>query len=116
MIAENQLDEYVKKIGIATSAWSGTTAVRLEGELDLAEEREVRDAIFEALARQPAELILDLSRLSFMDSSGIHVVAEAAHHSAEQGTHLMIVPGPPSVHRIFKALSLTEQLPFVPAP
>src|SRR5436305_11417000 len=102
VIAGNQLHEHVRKVGIAVSEWETTTAVRLEGELDLAEEQHVRDAVVEALERRPLYLILDLSRLSFMDSSGIHLVIETVRQSAEQATRLMIVLGPPRVHRLFE--------------
>jgi len=37
----------------------------------------VRDTVLEALERRPGRLILDLSRVSFIDSSGVHVLTEA---------------------------------------
>jgi anti-sigma B factor antagonist len=103
----------IRKLEIAVSEWGATTAVRLEGELDLAEQQDVRDRILEALGRRPAQLILDLSRLSFIDSSGVHVVIESVRSSADYGTRLMIVPGRPRVQRIFEICGLTDRMPFI---
>lgn len=114
MSAGNRLHKYVDSgVRIVVSEWDTTTTVDLEGELDLAEQQDVRDTVFEALERRPVRLVLDLSRLTFIDSSGVHVVTDAVEQSAEQDTRLMIVPGPPSVHRIFEICNLTDRLPFV---
>jgi anti-sigma B factor antagonist len=91
---------------------NSTLTVRLEGECDLAGRDQVRDAVAAALARRPGNVVLDLSRLSFIDSSGVHVVVEAAKHAASQSTSLSIVPGPPAVQRVFEICRLTEILPF----
>jgi anti-anti-sigma factor len=103
-------------VRIAVSEWDTATTVHLEGELDLAEQQEVRDTVRDALKRRPARLILDLSRLAFIDSSGVHLLLEAAEQTAQQETSLMIVPGPPAVHRIFEICNLTGRLPFITGP
>ena len=48
-----------------------------------------------------------------MDSSGVHIVIDAVQQSAEQDTCLMIVPGPPAVHRVFEICDLADRMPFV---
>ena len=75
----------------------------------------VRESVLEAIQRRPARLILDLSRLSFLDSSGVRVLLEATQQSAEQETNLILVPGPPPVQRPFEILGLIDALPFVRA-
>lgn len=97
---------------IALSESGTSTTVHLEGELDLAEEQEVRDAVRATLKRRPVRLVVDLSRLSFIDSSGVHVLIETTQQCAAQDTDLRIVPGPPSVNRIFEICDLTHRLPF----
>ena len=116
MSTGNQSHTSVSKVAIAVSEWDTTVAVRLKGELDLSGQQEVRDAVLEALARRPTHLILDLSRLSFMDSSGVHIVIDAVNQSAEQDTCLMIVPGPPAVHRVFEICDLADRMPFIANP
>lgn len=103
-------------VRIAVSEWDTATTVHLEGELDLAEQQDVRDTVADALERRPARLVLDLSRLTFIDSSGVHLLLEAAEQAAQRATSLMIVPGPPWVHRIFAICNLTDRLPFITGP
>jgi ABC-type transporter Mla MlaB component len=38
--------------------------------------------------------VLDLSRLSFIDSSGLHITIELHKHSTRQNIRLVIIPDP----------------------
>jgi anti-sigma B factor antagonist len=89
-----------------------TTTIALDGELDLAEQGATRQAIRRSMRRQPACVVLDLSRLSFIDSSGIAVVVELFKRTERLKIELVIVPGPRAVQRIFDICQLTEVLPF----
>lgn len=82
------------------------------GELDLAGEQATRKAVAKALQRPPECLVLDLSGLSFIDSSGVHIAIELTRRSAAQNFRFVIVPGPRAVQRIFELCHLTDLLPF----
>ena len=56
--------------------------------------------------------MLDLSQLSFIDSSGVHVLINAHKRCAAQATHLVIIPGSRAVQRVFEICNLIESLPF----
>lgn len=103
-------------LGIVVSQRGTTTIVELDGECDLAGLADFRDAIGRALACDPRCVVLDLSRLSFIDAGGIHVVLELAHRSRAQQAHLVICPGPWAVQHVFEVCQLTEILPFVITP
>lgn len=90
--------------------------IALEGELDLAHQAATSDAVARVLDRRLPCLVLDLSRLSFIDSCGIHVLISAHKRGAEQGTQLVIIPGPPAVQRVLEICGLTEILRFRPQP
>jgi anti-sigma B factor antagonist len=90
-----------------------TVAVELEGELDLAAQTSLHGVIERALARSPAVLSLDLSRVTFIDCSGLRIIVEAADRCASRNARLTIVPGPAPVQRFFEILGLTAVLPFV---
>jgi anti-anti-sigma factor len=92
-----------------------TTTIAVRGEWDLAEQHGARQAIQSALAGAPECLVLDLSQLTFIDSTGIHVALELAKRSIQQNVRLVIVPGPPAVQRPFEILQLTDALPFLPS-
>ena len=59
--------------------------------------------------------MLDLSRLTFMDSSGVHGVIELANHAARLKIDLVVISGPPAVQRVFELCQLSESLTFVAA-
>jgi anti-sigma B factor antagonist len=97
---------------IRLNAQGLTTAMALEGEWDLAEEHAMREAIREALAGRPECLVLDLSGLCFIDSSGVHAAIDLAQRLARLGVRLVIIPGPRAVQRVFELCQLTDILPF----
>jgi anti-sigma B factor antagonist len=99
---------------IATVEQGTTSTIELEGEWDLGQRDATRDAVAQALQRRPECLVLDLSRLSFIDSSGIHGLIEAQKRCIERGIRLVIIPGPRAVQRVFEICHLIEILPFAP--
>lgn len=103
------------RLAITVSAHGTTTTIALAGEWDLAEQQSTRRAIRNALRRSPECLVLDLSQLTFIDSSGIHVMLELQRRSTQQNVRLVIVPGPRAVQCPFEILGLTDLLPFLPA-
>jgi anti-anti-sigma factor len=92
-----------------------TTTIALDGEWGLAEQDATRQAIRSALARSPECVVLDLSQLTFIDSSGIHVLLELQRRSTQQNIRLMIVPGPRAVQRLFEIVGLASALPSLTA-
>jgi anti-anti-sigma factor len=103
------------ELRIVVSQVGTTTTIGLEGEWDMATQIAAREAIGRALARRPERLVLDLSRLSFMDSSGVHAVTSLATRTDRLNVRLSIVPAPAAVHRIFEICQLTKRLPFTSA-
>ncbi len=60
-------------------------------------------------------MVLDLSQLTFIDTSAIHVILGLQKRCAQQNVRLMIAPGPRAVQRPFDLLGLTRALPFLTA-
>lgn len=92
-----------------------TTTIGLIGEWDLAQQWIVREAIHKALDDRPENVVLDLSRLSFIDSSGLHVTIELQKRAIQQNIRLVVIPGPRAVQHLFEICQLIETLPFVTA-
>jgi anti-anti-sigma factor len=95
---------------IDASEQGATSTIELAGEWDLAHQAATADAIARVLDRRPACLVLDLSQLSFIDSTGMHALINAHKRCAAQATHLVIIPGPRAVQRVFEICNLTEVL------
>ncbi len=93
---------------------SSAEAVRVvaEGEIDLDAAPELRAAIAEAGASEQRSVLLDLSQVTFIDSSGIGVLVEAAQ-SAEAGGHELRIIGCPAIDRVIEITGLRERLPLV---
>jgi anti-sigma B factor antagonist len=82
------------------------------GELDLATAEPLAQAIRELRGLGVTHLILDLRRVSFMDSSGLRVALDLHTEATGNGLRLELLPGPPHVQRIFELTGTHDQLPF----
>lgn len=92
---------------------SGTSAlVTIRGDLDL----QVIDQVTEALTRiesdGPELLVIDLSKISFMDSSGMGVVAAAHIRAKESSRRFAIVMPPAGVKQAFERTKFSEVVPI----
>jgi anti-sigma B factor antagonist len=86
------------------------TVLSLTGELDISSAGRVEKEISRAEERQPGALILDLSALEFMDSTGLRIVVSADARARERGGRFAVVRGPDAVQRIFRITRLDERL------
>ena len=93
------------------------TVLELAGEFDLAAEPLLTRELEAAL---PAPtLVLDLRRVTFMDSTGLRLLLEADARARANGDRCLVVRGP-GVHRVIEEgllasrLEVVEQLPGGP--
>jgi anti-anti-sigma factor len=102
---------------LETSTEHADDAVRvsLRGELDLAtvDEADAKLQLAEAEGRET--VVLDLSELTFMDSTGLRLVLRAVRRSSENGYRLQLISAPPPVQRVFRVTGLEPRLPFASA-
>ena len=71
----------------------GAVVVTLAGELDLYNAHSVRDALLGEAARAPDRLIVDLSHVTFIDSTGLGVLIEVRTRLANRDAFLLASPG-----------------------
>jgi len=91
----------------------GLAHVVLTGELDLSTIAKVEHELARVESAGPATLALDLSRLSFLDSSGLRVIVSADQRARRENRRFVVVRGPETVQRIFAITRLDEQLELV---
>jgi anti-sigma B factor antagonist len=106
----------VSRLVTEVSEDDGSVAVALIGELDIAEAPGVAEALAEIERGRPPLLVLDLRRLSFLDSSGLRLILEADVRARAEGRRLLVVRGPDAVHRVFSISLLDKRLDFVDDP
>jgi anti-sigma B factor antagonist len=72
------------------------------GEIDLASiglvQREARDLYRAGFDH----VLIDLRQVTFMDSAGLCGLLELRNECRRTGRNLALVPGPPTVHRLFR--------------
>jgi anti-sigma B factor antagonist len=96
-----------------TSATGDTAEVALAGELDVAGSALLEAEIDRVLAEHdPRTIVLDLSGLDFMDSTGLRLVVLTDAKARESGWQLLLVRGNESVHRVFEITRMAERLSF----
>jgi anti-sigma B factor antagonist len=94
---------------------NGTIAViAATGELDLSGAAAL-EAEIESLTADPdlGTVVLDLSGLEFMDSSGLRTIVLADMRAREAGRRFVLVRGPETVHRVFEITRMSDRLDFV---
>lgn len=82
------------------------------GELDLVTAPLLSRALREAEQQSGLDVVLDLSELSFMDSSGLAAVLEAVQRSSADGMRLSITPGEGAAARVLELADVLEDLPL----
>ncbi|MDQ6805258.1 MAG: STAS domain-containing protein [Actinomycetota bacterium] len=99
-------------LAIGTSSDRDEYVIELAGELDLSGITRVSEAFASALETNARAIVLDLSGLEFLDSTGVHAILKADRLASEQERRLVIVRGPRQVQRIFEISGVAERLAF----
>jgi anti-anti-sigma factor len=88
----------------------------LSGELDLATVPRAEEAVASVLARGARRVVVDLSGLAFVDSSGLRMFITLNERTANEGWTLgLIRPAPPSLS-VFEITGAERNLPFIEDP
>jgi anti-sigma B factor antagonist len=82
--------------------------VLIRGEIDPTSSAQLSASLAEAVTEGDAEVLLDCSQVTFIDSTGVYVILEADRLLAAQGREMRVVNVSPFVRRIFDVLGLTE--------
>ena len=85
--------------------------VLARGELDMYTAEDVTHILASVEAGEPGEVVLDLSEVTFIDSTGLRLIVAASVRSTRNGNHLSIVPSP-AVDRVIDLCDIREQLPL----
>lgn len=89
---------------ITVSSRDSALTITLSGEIDHQVARDMMDSITDAIAtRLPARLVLDLSGVTFMDSSGIAVLLRALRQMEHIGGSLRVTDIPAQARRVLDA-------------
>lgn len=88
----------------------------LAGELDIASVQRLDEAVESAISQRAHTVIVDLSRLAFMDSSGLRLFIALNERAAAEGWTLGLVRPPQSSFSVFQITGADANLPFIEDP
>jgi anti-sigma B factor antagonist len=85
--------------------------VRLVGELDLYNAGELRETLDDVCARRPGRVVVDLSEVTFIDSTGLGVLVEARSKLPDRKTFVLSQPQP-ETRRALEISGLSRHMPI----
>ncbi len=105
----------------ATLVWTvhvagGVLTIVPEGELDVATAPLLDDALREMRRDRAGELVVDLRRLTFIDSAGIHLLLRWATEAGRAGHGLRLIPGAERVQFVLAMTGVLRALRFADPP
>ena len=87
----------------------------LSGDLDSRSAGEFEAVVRHVCAEGAREILLDITRLSFLDSSGLGAILRTQKVCGEHHVGFMLTPGDRNVQRVFEITGMVDELPFVPS-
>ena len=88
----------------------------LRGELDMSSAPVLERALGEAARRRPAEIVLDLTDLSFTDVSGLRTILDAARTGRREGWNLVIANPLPHIVRLLELTAIDQSVEVLGRP
>jgi len=83
------------------------------GDVDMSGSPVLRDAVRRALSEKPGKLVVDLEKVSYMDSSGLATLVEAMKIAKGSGTNLVLCSMGERVRAIFEIARLDQYFSIV---
>lgn len=86
---------------VHVSEEQGTIVVHVHGEIDIVTSPELERVMRLVTATASASVVIDLQRVRFMDSSGLHVIRASREALLARGCFLHVRNAPRNVRRLF---------------
>ena len=84
---------------------NGAVVISFEGDVDLQSSPNAREVLLECVNRN-RPLLVDLSRVNYIGSSGVASLVEALQNARKRGSELVLVAVSESAMRVFKLARL----------
>jgi anti-anti-sigma factor len=100
---------------IKIDAEQSVPRVIVTGELDLLTSPQLKEQLTALTEQEPTRVVLDLTGVSFFDSSALNVVLHAQREAGEQNFELAVVPSA-AVSRVIDLTGVADHLTVVHEP
>jgi anti-sigma B factor antagonist len=84
------------------------TILHLNGEIDLRTSPQLRGTFLDLVDRKPARIILDLSGVSYVDSSGVGTIVELKRRAMRHESRIILVGLQERVRSVFEITRLDK--------
>ena len=85
-----------------TTGGGGETVLALDGELDLATAEPLRQTLLDAIENDGQGVAVDMTRCSFIDSTGLRILVEAGRRLGRDGQRLRLIGMRDQPRRVFE--------------
>jgi anti-sigma B factor antagonist len=100
--------EVIVELGLESREVGSTSVVSVSGELDVFTAPQL-EAILQKLVEQDRlEIVVDLSGVSFLDSTGLGAMVKALKWVKEKGGSLVVVAADERIVKVFKITGLDD--------
>ena len=96
---------------VTVSERDASIVVAIDGELDMATAAALRKPILDAIAAGHRHIVVDLTQVTFIDSTGLSVII-GAHKRLQPAGAIAVATESKMVRRVFDLTGLTEILPM----
>jgi len=97
-----------------TERKKGVFLLSLDGDLDMSTSPQVRNALLPLFRESPSHIIVDLSGVPYIDSSGIATFVEGLQFSRKNNVRFTLAGATPTVESIFDLAYLKGVFEMVP--
>jgi anti-sigma B factor antagonist len=107
------ISEPEQGLEVRVSEAGATQKIELAGELDVSTVSRFNAVVTEARTRRCQTVIVDLSRLRFMDSTGLSAILVAEMHARTRHQRFAVVRGPRHVQELFRLTGVDHFLEVI---
>ncbi|MET9246509.1 STAS domain-containing protein [Nonomuraea sp. NPDC003709] len=106
----------MEPLQLTTTRRNGSLTVSVSGELDIATTEQLRAhllGLLQEAGRAPHKqvaLVIEMSRLTFIDAAGLGILVCAHNHARAQQTPLRLTGVPPAIRRLLRLTGLEARL------
>lgn len=93
---------------ISESSQAGKPVLSVRGEIDLSTAPELREHLLMLASNEPSVVIVDLSDVTFLDSTALGVLVSGLKRLRSEGGDLRLVVNRPNLLKVFEITGLTD--------
>jgi anti-sigma B factor antagonist len=97
-----------QEFGISEERRDGSSVVSPWGEVDVATAPALRDRLEQVIESDQGPVVVDLTAVTFIDSTGLGVLIGARKQCDDNGRALRVVMSEPRILKVFEITGLTE--------